>query len=459
MDAEKFEQIFVRNFEKNKKLNCSTLKSQLNGLKFGIMPTYLVVQCYKSECGMFQCQQEKKINKFSCVVCGEKQSVRKIYATSYQGKDVREIVMQLNMTKDNGQTPLEELKEYDFDERSVDEQKEVCALIEARPSAWAAFVQEANEFETLDADDSCFVLENPAQSSNKRKRLKCVSKLSSRRGDVSVSENFNNDDDDGIEGRDKHFKRGKLAKVSLATKLPNSSRSFINTSTFPPSTTTGIGKSSSYGKILQNNNSPDNPSNDLAQTTSKNRDDDHFQRYLEASLPRGGSDPCQQSVDFNAPRGGDNAIAVSAISRHKTGSSSVKSSSTALAILQELWAGEREPDRKISKYRTQQILTPDQDEPTTLSPSWVAEPNIVERLSRSVSKSSEGDFFQQSLNVSSTVANERNPVNDCSTPTKAGALWVATSYMKSSMPLASCSFTAVTSKIIINQIFNLCYFK
>lgn len=42
------------------------------------MPEYIVVSCFS--CNMFQVIQDKKSsNKFSCAICREKQSVRKVH--------------------------------------------------------------------------------------------------------------------------------------------------------------------------------------------------------------------------------------------------------------------------------------------------------------------------------------------------------------------------------------------
>ena len=44
-------------------------------------------------------QQKKSSNKWNCVVCNQKQSVIKIYAQSYQAKDVRKVVQSFNMSR------------------------------------------------------------------------------------------------------------------------------------------------------------------------------------------------------------------------------------------------------------------------------------------------------------------------------------------------------------------------
>lgn len=45
---------------------------------------FLVLRCYA--CHTFQVQQQKKVNKFVCKMCGEKQSVMKVIASSDNSK-------------------------------------------------------------------------------------------------------------------------------------------------------------------------------------------------------------------------------------------------------------------------------------------------------------------------------------------------------------------------------------
>ncbi|KAJ2717340.1 hypothetical protein H4R19_000092 [Coemansia spiralis] len=63
------------------------------------MPTYQVVRCAGDSCAKFQTQQEKKANKWTCVVCGLKQSLRRVYLQSTTPKDCRAAVMELNMSR------------------------------------------------------------------------------------------------------------------------------------------------------------------------------------------------------------------------------------------------------------------------------------------------------------------------------------------------------------------------
>lgn len=61
---------------------------------------FIAVQCFN--CSTMQVKQQKKSsNKWCCVICNEKQSVRKIYAQSFQAKDVRKFVQEVNSGRSN----------------------------------------------------------------------------------------------------------------------------------------------------------------------------------------------------------------------------------------------------------------------------------------------------------------------------------------------------------------------
>lgn len=49
---------------------------------------------------MMQVKQQKKSgNKWTCVVCNQKQSVRKVFAKGYMAKDLRQFVQSFNMSQ------------------------------------------------------------------------------------------------------------------------------------------------------------------------------------------------------------------------------------------------------------------------------------------------------------------------------------------------------------------------
>ncbi|WCJ43282.1 hypothetical protein M5689_024037 [Euphorbia peplus] len=58
---------------------------------------FIGVQCY--ECSTMQVKQKKKTSNWTCVVCNQKQSVRKVFAQGYKAKDIRNVVQSFNMSR------------------------------------------------------------------------------------------------------------------------------------------------------------------------------------------------------------------------------------------------------------------------------------------------------------------------------------------------------------------------
>ncbi|KAI3757453.1 hypothetical protein L6452_04990 [Arctium lappa] len=59
---------------------------------------FIAVQCF--QCSTMQVKQRKKTsNKWSCVICNEKQSVRKVFSQGSMAKDVRKFVQSFNMSR------------------------------------------------------------------------------------------------------------------------------------------------------------------------------------------------------------------------------------------------------------------------------------------------------------------------------------------------------------------------
>jgi hypothetical protein len=56
---------------------------------------YIVLRCFS--CQLFQSHQQRADKKFRCVVCGERQSHRHVYAISNRAADLRKVVQDLNM--------------------------------------------------------------------------------------------------------------------------------------------------------------------------------------------------------------------------------------------------------------------------------------------------------------------------------------------------------------------------
>ncbi|ESQ28032.1 hypothetical protein EUTSA_v10019840mg, partial [Eutrema salsugineum] len=59
---------------------------------------FLALQCF--ECSTMQVKQKKKSsNKWVCVICNQKQSVRKVFAQGYKAKELRFFVQSFNMSR------------------------------------------------------------------------------------------------------------------------------------------------------------------------------------------------------------------------------------------------------------------------------------------------------------------------------------------------------------------------
>ncbi|KAJ4965061.1 hypothetical protein NE237_016910 [Protea cynaroides] len=59
---------------------------------------FIAVQC--CQCSTMQVKQQKKSsNKWNCVICNQKQSIRKVFAQGFHAKDVRKFVQSFNMSR------------------------------------------------------------------------------------------------------------------------------------------------------------------------------------------------------------------------------------------------------------------------------------------------------------------------------------------------------------------------
>ncbi|AEE35229.1 putative MRN complex-interacting protein [Arabidopsis thaliana] len=59
---------------------------------------FIALQCY--ECSTMQVKQKKKSsNKWVCVICNQKQSVKKVFAQGYKAKELRFFVQSFNMSR------------------------------------------------------------------------------------------------------------------------------------------------------------------------------------------------------------------------------------------------------------------------------------------------------------------------------------------------------------------------
>ncbi|KAI8872416.1 hypothetical protein GQ42DRAFT_172575 [Ramicandelaber brevisporus] len=63
------------------------------------MVEYYVLRCFDDKCGVFQVQQRTKSGKWTCKLCHQKQSIKKVYFTSTVAKDCREAAQALGMRR------------------------------------------------------------------------------------------------------------------------------------------------------------------------------------------------------------------------------------------------------------------------------------------------------------------------------------------------------------------------
>lgn len=158
---------------------------------------FIAVQC--CQCSTMQVKQRKKSsNKWSCVVCNQKQSVLKVFAQSYMAKDVRKIVQTFNMSRqlaDQNQSHVfheqtlasEPPKQVDFDNQNK------------RRTDWTEYIDPEDEEIDNDNDnarslgnvfDEKFVTELPKAVFKKPKLTDYSSSSTGKRNDNSYRPAF-----------------------------------------------------------------------------------------------------------------------------------------------------------------------------------------------------------------------------------------------------------------------------
>ncbi|XP_027925070.1 uncharacterized protein LOC114182400 [Vigna unguiculata] len=115
---------------------------------------FIALQCY--QCSTMQVKQKKSSNKWSCAVCNQKQSVRRVFAQGFMAKDVRKFVQDFNMSRqsfDDGEWPLAETLDPapEISDGEVSRQK--------RRNDWSAYLDQEDhhtlEEQQLHHDDDC----------------------------------------------------------------------------------------------------------------------------------------------------------------------------------------------------------------------------------------------------------------------------------------------------------------
>ncbi|KAK3230242.1 hypothetical protein Dsin_002123 [Dipteronia sinensis] len=86
-------------------------------------------------------QKKKSSNKWTCVVCNQKQSVRKVFAQGYNAKDLRQYVQSFNMSlKDRPQE--EQQEEEEVRDMEAKESQQSRANVD---SNWKDYLSEEDE--------------------------------------------------------------------------------------------------------------------------------------------------------------------------------------------------------------------------------------------------------------------------------------------------------------------------
>lgn len=111
------------------------------------MPEFLIVRCFNSKCRRFQVQQRKKTNKWKCVVCNEKQSLKKVYGNSFKASDLRPLVQEYNMAEGKKKEEVERNFGEEMEEKEEEEQLVEPSFVEPAESKWTKYLKEREEEE------------------------------------------------------------------------------------------------------------------------------------------------------------------------------------------------------------------------------------------------------------------------------------------------------------------------
>ncbi|KAL0480536.1 hypothetical protein AKO1_006845 [Acrasis kona] len=170
---------------------------------------YIAVQCF--ECRAFQVAQQTKTNKWQCKICNSKQTVRKIYAISYQAKDIRPIIQDLNLKRGEleKQKPNHELN-YEFDDDHTDQDTFYGNETVQEPvkSKWAKFQTNEPQDEQEEQDDYGVITTTVVPDKKRAPRKQKQEATRSKR-------KYANDNDDDDEQEFTPPKRRKIASKRI----------------------------------------------------------------------------------------------------------------------------------------------------------------------------------------------------------------------------------------------------
>jgi hypothetical protein len=116
---------------------------------------FMAVKC--CQCSAFQVQQVKQSNKFTCSLCGQKQSVQRMYARSNMARDIREVVQAYNSARSDADAEADQAVLAGPSDWQAGEEAQVGPHQAAGPgraeSKWASFAEVRHAgrlFPTLD---------------------------------------------------------------------------------------------------------------------------------------------------------------------------------------------------------------------------------------------------------------------------------------------------------------------
>uniref|UniRef100_A0A7N0T1W7 MRN complex-interacting protein N-terminal domain-containing protein n=1 Tax=Kalanchoe fedtschenkoi TaxID=63787 RepID=A0A7N0T1W7_KALFE len=120
------------------------------------MATFMAVQCFS--CSTMQVKQQKKSsNKWTCAVCNEKQSARKVYATSLMAKDVRKFVQSFNMSRKSADDGYDDLQARNLTVAAEDAPAPVSSKRGSTATDWTAYLDAPEPHEIQEEAESAAV--------------------------------------------------------------------------------------------------------------------------------------------------------------------------------------------------------------------------------------------------------------------------------------------------------------
>ncbi|KAJ9073295.1 hypothetical protein DSO57_1018010 [Entomophthora muscae] len=117
------------------------------------MGLFQIIKCYS--CSTFQVHPAKKAKDWKCKLCGEKQSLKRIYFESSAAKDCRLQVQQLNLKRNRTPSP-----------QPASEIPIPPVIINSDDSKWKKFKANQEEFQDI-VDDDLFSNLEKLNSENK----------------------------------------------------------------------------------------------------------------------------------------------------------------------------------------------------------------------------------------------------------------------------------------------------